>query len=439
MLIFEVPDVDIGDLDESELRALLGQVRVAQRRLDALTLRIGTRANELAAQGRSAPAKELLLGNGQVRAGTAHREAARTDATANLPGLANALASGRVGTDHVDAIIRRTKPLTNTERDQLDTNKILADASRLPADTFDAALKTLVEQTTPNARLRDHHTKRQASEFRHWYDHHAGMGRFTGQLDPERYEAFTTAIDQHTATLAKNNDHATTRNANLAAQALTDLVSTSTKRQPHLPHIIVIIDYETLKTGWHDTTIAQTNNGHDLPPQTISRLACDATIRRVTTSNDKPIGTGRTYRTATNAQWDAIRTNHSTCAWPSCNQPLTWCQIHHILEWKNGGQNTLDNLVPLCNQHHHAVHEGNWTIRQHPNRTIETRRPDNQPHTTATPPTRKPQPAPTEPTRIKDPTTDSKPNSAKVAAIRNNGHVRQRRGHGLGRSPTGAQ
>ena len=51
---------------------------------------------------------------------------------------------------------------------------------------------------------------------------------------------------------------------------------------------------------------------------------------------------------------------------PNCDVPFHRCQIHHIDYWENGGRTDLDNQVPLCNRHHHAVHEGGWTVSLDP-------------------------------------------------------------------------
>ncbi len=389
-LMFEVPVVDVGGFGERELRSLLSAVRLAQRRLDGLVVAIGLRAEELSAKGEAVSAPEVLLGEGEVRGLTARREAARVSAASMVPGLVDGLTSGQVGVDHVDSILRRTKPLTDPERESLDASGVAADASRLPADTFDAVLKRRIETITPDARLRDHGAKREASEFRHWFDHRSGMGRFSGQLDPERYEALTGAIDQHGALLASSKNEPTARSANLAVEALVELVCSSDGRRSRLPHMVVVTDHETLRSGWHAATIAQTSDGHDLPLESISRLACDATIRRVTVGDDMPLGTGRKYRTATDAQWDALRTLHSSCAWVECDRPLSWCQMHHILEWEHGGHGEIDNLVPLCNRHHHAVHEGKWTIQLQPDRSLRIWRPNGQRHPATGPPTRRP-------------------------------------------------
>jgi hypothetical protein len=56
------------------------------------------------------------------------------------------------------------------------------------------------------------------------------------------------------------------------------------------------------------------------------------------------------------------------------------CDIHHVIEWHHGGPTNLANLLPLCSRHHHAVHEGGWTLVLHADRTITLRRPDGTIH-----------------------------------------------------------
>jgi hypothetical protein len=48
-------------------------------------------------------------------------------------------------------------------------------------------------------------------------------------------------------------------------------------------------------------------------------------------------------------------------------------------------QSDLANLVPLCSRHHHAVHEGQWTIKLLPDRTLRVFRPDGAHHGNAMP------------------------------------------------------
>ena len=51
------------------------------------------------------------------------------------------------------------------------------------------------------------------------------------------------------------------------------------------------------------------------------------------------------------------------CARPGCTRPPSWCHIHHVKEWENGGATDVDNCVMLCRLHHRETHMGGWEIR----------------------------------------------------------------------------
>ena len=58
--------VDLQWCPEPMLRRLIRDIRSAQRCLEALVIQVAARADELADAGLSAPAHELLQGDGQV-------------------------------------------------------------------------------------------------------------------------------------------------------------------------------------------------------------------------------------------------------------------------------------------------------------------------------------------------------------------------------------
>ena len=395
-LLGELKSFRVEGLEESGLRDVLCSARCLQAGLEALVYRVGVEADRLAALGESAPAEEVLGNGGDVRVGTARREAARSRTVAGIAGLADAVGSGEVGVDHVDSLTRRLNKLTDEERSKIDEGRLVGKARSLPADRFDKAVKDEVDRARQDNGLKDAQQKRRASEFRHWFDHKTGMGTFCGQLDPERYESFTTAIDQHVATLAVDSGTQLSKDSALAATALAELVCTSPQRSRNLPHVTVVVDHDTLTKGGHEGSIRETGNGHSLAPETIDRLACDSVLQKVVLDErNVPINVGRKYRTATDAQWVAMRAIYSSCGWKDCDRPLSWCQLHHINEWQDGGVTNFDNLVPLCDSHHHRVHEGKWSIKLNPtsnvavDRTLEIRRPDRRLYGVVDPPARR--------------------------------------------------
>ena len=72
---------------------------------------------------------------------------------------------------------------------------------------------------------------------------------------------------------------------------------------------------------------------------------------------------------------------HRTCAHPDCSVTFDDCRIHHVQFWtEHLGTTDIDNLVPVCERHHHLVHDGGWTLTMTPDRTTTWTRPDGSIH-----------------------------------------------------------
>jgi hypothetical protein len=387
---------DVADVDADGLATMLADVRTTQRMLDGLVVRIGERADLLATQGQGAPAAETMRAAGAVGARQARHEAKRAALASAIPALGEALSAGVISAAHLDAVAAATNDLTADELSQLDAAHLVERATALPVETYRRLVGRLVESMAAAAATEpsdgeDPATPQDVCRFRHWFDDDTATGHFSGSLDAESYEVVVNAIEQHAARLAAASDQRVQRGPNLAARALVDLLSgdRSGQSKRRLPTVNVMVDHDTLVSGDHPNSIRRTENGRDLSTDALARLCCDAVLRKVVLDADGvPINAGRKYRTATDAQWAALKAIHHTCAWEGCTAPISWCQAHHIKEWEHGGLTDLDNLVPLCSRHHHFVHEGGWTIKLLPDRTLEIFRPDGRHHTTVLPPLR---------------------------------------------------
>ena len=115
-----------------------------------------------------------------------------------------------------------------------------------------------------------------------------------------------------------------------------------------------------------------------LPPEAIRRMACDGDIIPVVLGGaGEVLDQGRARRLATPAQRTAIMAMHRTCVMPGCTITVDECRIHHTeYPWTTVGRTDLDVLVPICEVHHHQVHEGGWVLKLRPDRTITVTRPD---------------------------------------------------------------
>jgi hypothetical protein len=135
--------------------------------------------------------------------------------------------------------------------------------------------------------------------------------------------------------------------------------------------VSVVVDIDTLRRGLHEKSVISTGTDISLPVETVRRLACEARIIPVVMSSTGVVlDMGRATRIASAHQRKALEAMHSTCAIPRCAVPVARCEPHHINYWVNGGPTSLDNLVPLCNEHHRCVHEGGWRV----NLDADTRR-----------------------------------------------------------------
>ncbi|MGH1491768.1 MAG: hypothetical protein ACRBK7_20655 [Acidimicrobiales bacterium] len=215
--------------------------------------------------------------------------------------------------------------------------------------SFDRHVRRQVDAARTDHGLGDTKAKQAASEFRHWVDQDSGMGRFSGWLDPERYEMLVNAIDRRVSSVAAASEgDGVTRDKNLAAQAIVDLVTGGGASGRQVASVLVVVDHDTVVHGAHEHSVRETEGGHDLAAESISRLCCDAVIRRVTLDQvGVPINVGRKYRTATDAQWAAIKAFHTGCAWHGCLAPISWCQAHHIREWDHAVRLRLNTQVRL--------------------------------------------------------------------------------------------
>jgi hypothetical protein len=63
-----------------------------------------------------------------------------------------------------------------------------------------------------------------------------------------------------------------------------------------------------------------------------------------------------------------LRDKH--CAWPHCDRPAAWCDVHHIIHKRDGGETSVRNCLLLCAFHHDVcIHRWGWQIVLHPDGT----------------------------------------------------------------------
>jgi len=190
------------------------------------------------------------------------------------------------------------------------------------------------------------------------------MYHLTAVVDPVGGAALKSAIDA----LAKRLGQDDTRTPKQRrADALTEIVchamdqGTMPNRSGVRPHITVTTTLDGLK-GELGAAASELQTGMPVSSKTVQRLACDGTLARVLKADSVVTDVGRATRSASPAQWRALKARHRHCSGPSCDRPVNWTSPHHIEFWSRGGPSNLSNLLPLCYYHHRLVHEGEWQV-----------------------------------------------------------------------------
>ncbi len=221
--------------------------------------------------------------------------------------------------------------------------------------------------------------------MKRWIDKTTGMHHTNLELDPVSDAKLWKAIDGQIASLRQSNGNARTPWQRLQVDAVLAAVSAGGGAEG-VTEISVLIDFGTLVSGWHEHGICETEDGTALPVDTVRRMCCDAEILPVVLNGDgEVLDVGRSLRTANRAQKRALQAMHRTCAHPECTVKFSACSIHHIRWWwRDNGPTDIENMIPLCERHHHLIHEGGWSLTMAPDRIATWTRPDGTVHWTGT-------------------------------------------------------
>ena len=368
--------LDPRSCDAGSVLRHLGDLGRLRGLIDSVEAGLSRRADTLHEGGKSRDGHDSLQGTQRASNADAKKRTRRANTLEKVPMLDIALAQGTINADHADAFAGVLETATDTTKQGLvDQAPGLVDAAKtLQPDTFRRHLCRAVDRIERDDGLKRSKRQHQATKVRKWINRTTGMYHLNGELDPELGARLFTALESEVETRwhgAKDLPlDQRPSNDRITAETLVDLVASAVNQlRPNRPELSVLIDYQTLLSGLHEHSTCETAEGVDLAPETIRRLACDANIIPIVMNGpNQRLDVGRANRTATTPQRKALRALHDTCAIDGCDTRFDFCHIHR---WINGGTTDLENLVPLCNKHHHQVHESGWTIKLNNDRTAE--------------------------------------------------------------------
>lgn len=370
----------IASMSIAELRSRLAEIKVLEASLAAEKVQIVSRMDRMTRDEKPTyvvPEHELV-----AHAGLSCRDArsviARSAIVDEAPVFGDLLATGATTAAHVDAMKVGLR-LTGADHDAFLTHvpELAQAAQSMSIGEFSALVRTTVHDVTTDGGLSRFERQCRSTHLKIW-DDADGMTQIRGSFDPVSGAAIRGTIERQLESMfhagdpspvdvapwVEPNDH---RRAKALVAVVTQRAADGTAVREARAEVVVHIDLETLRHGVHAQSTCRTQFGHDLPPETVRRMACEADIVPVVLDGRSvPIDVGRSRRLATVHQRRALESSYQTCAIPECSVAFHHCQIHHIDYWETGGLTNLSNMVPLCNSHHHAAHEGGWKLHLDP-------------------------------------------------------------------------
>jgi Domain of unknown function (DUF222)/HNH endonuclease len=341
---------------------------------------------ELAAVSPSAEVSYAQAAN--VSLGQADRVLKRAGLLAAIEPLADAFAAGRLSVDHVDAFGTFYRRSTAEVRAKLIEFAVELVAFGQTATEFEfrkhVAAKAREFESAEDAEERLIRQKK-AVRLSLRMDPESGMGKISGQFDPETFRWLHGQVIRETQ--ARFHDRTPEhcpldpleRQQFLRAHALLALLNgTGVAAAGGGPEVVVVHH----QPG-RDVTIYWGLAGLELPDSSLDRiLANRARIFNVTVRNGDIVSApgvlnlGRNARLANRAQRRALAAVHETCAVPGCEVRYWQTKLHHIQWWEHGGLTNLDNLIPLCSHHHARLHAEGWKCQLKPGRRVVFTLPD---------------------------------------------------------------
>jgi hypothetical protein len=199
------------------------------------------------------------------------------------------------------------------------------------------------------------------------------MGRLDAWLEPELSELFGEALEAEVRRDRAADDDRTPKQRRhdafdrLIRRAVT---APDAPRRHGAPVQLLVLATPDALARVPGAAPARTAGGHVLSQGALDRLSCSSPLARCMLANSVPLDLGRRVRIATDAQYRALVVLYGGCAVRGCDRPASWCTPHHIVPWQLGGLTDLDNLLLLCEAHHHALHDRERNLPLKDGRTL---------------------------------------------------------------------
>jgi Domain of unknown function (DUF222) len=376
---------DLHDLSDGQVLDRVALLVAVQNRIAAELTRTVRHADTTQAAEHDGlkSVRSWLVGHARLAPADASRTVRSARALEHFPAVAAGFAAGEITATQVNVVAEKVgeSERARAEEQGIDLGAFDRDWATIAAGAPHEVLKTAVElfdaALDPDGPEPDPTEGRRLSIAKHADG--SVSGRF--DLDAVGGERVQAALESIVQASRPKGDERTRAQQN--ADALVQLCDNqlAAGNLPTLrtqkPHVIVTIDAEDLAdTTTTGKSAAETGFGARISAARARWLACDGVITRMVMGPDGlPLDVGRTQRVVPAHIRRAVEMRDGQCVFAGCTAPTHWCDVHHRLEWINGGATSLDNSALVCERHHTKVHHG-FRIERDPGGRWHTYRPD---------------------------------------------------------------
>jgi hypothetical protein len=300
----------------------------------------------------------------------------------HLPAMAGAFADGAITVAQAGLISQVARPEQLAEAAAQGIDLAVIDeaattvATEQPYDRLTSVVRYYREALNPDG-VEPDPTEQRRLGFAQHFDGTLGI---SGRLDAVGGEKLQAALES-IVQASRHKGDTRTRAQQLAdamvqladnALASGDLPTCRTVK----PHVVLTIGVEDLASTGPNPGAATTGFGETLSAARARWVACDSAVTRIVLDPDGlPLDVGRTKRVVPPHLRRAVEERDRHCVFAGCRAPTHWCDVHHLLEWINGGETSLENSALLCERHHTKVHHG-FRVERDPSGRWRTWRPD---------------------------------------------------------------
>lgn len=163
------------------------------------------------------------------------------------------------------------------------------------------------------------------------------------------------------------------RRADAFVQICSEALREKQQARHHVPSVDLVLDADRLGSpDVFDPTARCEIDGIGAVARVVAeRMLCDSAVCRVVMRGvSEVLDLGRRQRLPNRALRRALERRDRHCAFPGCDAPISWCDVHHLVHWARGGETNLGNCLLLCRRHHVLCHEGGWRLARGPDGAV---------------------------------------------------------------------